>query len=102
MTHEMNATRAIVLAASLMLVPVLHAQDAKAPPVPKAAEPKGYKNVGVEEFDKLRANKNNVVLDVRTKKEFDAGHIPGAVNIDVNAPDFDAKVANLDKSKTYL
>jgi rhodanese-related sulfurtransferase len=60
------------------------------------------KNVGVEEFDKLRQEKNTVVLDVRTEKEFKAGHIAGAVNLDYNAPDFQAKVAKLDKSKTYL
>ena len=67
------------------------------PPVPKAV-----KNVGVEEFDKLRADKKNVVLDVRTPEEFAKGHIPGAVNLNVNAPDFQKKLAELDKSKTYL
>ena len=53
-------------------------------------------------FEKLRADKQNVVLDVRTQKEFVAGHIPGAVNIDVNAPDFQEKVSKLDKTRTYL
>ena len=31
-----------------------------------------------------------------------AGHVPGATNIDVNAADFEEKVAKLDKNKTYL
>jgi len=61
-----------------------------------------FKNVDVAQFEKLRKNTNAVVLDVRTKKEFDAGHIPGATNIDVNAPDFEQKVSKLDKNKTYL
>ena len=61
-----------------------------------------FKNVGVDQFDKLRQQTNAVVLDVRTPKEFAAGHIPGAVNIDWNAADFGKKVAELDKSKTYL
>jgi len=60
------------------------------------------KNVDVTQFEKLRKNTNAVVLDVRTKKEFEAGHIPGATNIDVNAPDFEQKVSKLDKNKTYL
>ena len=60
------------------------------------------KRVQVEEFDKLRASKENIVLDVRTAREYKAGHIPGAVNIDVNAPDFAEKVGKLEKSKTYL
>jgi len=61
-----------------------------------------FKNVGVDQFDKLRQQTNTVVLDVRTPKEFAAGHLPGAVNIDWNADDFGKKVAALDKSKTYL
>jgi rhodanese-related sulfurtransferase len=61
-----------------------------------------FKNVGVDQFDKLRQQTNAVVLDVRTPKEFAAGRIPGAVNIDWNAADFGKKVAALDKSKTYL
>jgi rhodanese-related sulfurtransferase len=64
--------------------------------------PKRVKNVGVAEFEALVAAKTNQVLDVRTKREFDAGHIAGAINIDLNSPDFEKKVAELDKSKTYL
>jgi rhodanese-related sulfurtransferase len=66
------------------------------------AEKAAVKNVGVEEFEKLRADKNTVVLDVRTPKEFAAGHMPGATNIDWNAPDFAQKVSALDKNKVYL
>jgi rhodanese-related sulfurtransferase len=78
-------------------------QDAKpAPHGPKPPLAKNVKSVGVEEFDQLRAKTNSVVLDVRTRTEFDAGHIPGAVNLDVNAPDFQEKAAKLDKGKTYL
>ena len=50
----------------------------------------------------MAADKQNVILDVRTPGEFSAGHIPGAVNLDYNAPDFQEKAAALDKSKTYL
>jgi rhodanese-related sulfurtransferase len=63
---------------------------------------KVFKNIGVVEFDKLRQQTNSVVLDVRTPKEFTAGHIPGAVNIDWNGADFQKKVSALDRSKTYL
>jgi phage shock protein E len=61
-----------------------------------------FKNVNPQEFEKLRRDKNPVVLDVRTPKEYAAGHIPGAVNIDFNAADFDKKIAALDTNKTYL
>ena len=42
------------------------------------------------------------MLDVRTEQEYKAGHIPNAVLIDVRSPDFEKKVKDLDKSKTYL
>ena len=72
-----------------------------ATPLLVGAEP-AVKNVGVEEFAKMRDSKTNVVLDVRTKAEYDAGHMPGAVLIDFNAEDFEKKLAALDKNKTYL
>jgi rhodanese-related sulfurtransferase/thioredoxin-related protein len=62
----------------------------------------GYKNLEVDEFTKMAADPNNVILDVRTPKEFQAGHLPKAVNIDVNAADFDDRIKALDKDKTYL
>jgi rhodanese-related sulfurtransferase len=42
-----------------------------------------------------------VVVDVRTPAEYAAGHLQGAVNIDVEAPTFDAQIAQLDKNATY-
>lgn len=44
---------------------------------------------------------NAVLLDVRTPSEFSMGTIKGAKNIDFWANDFAAKIAALDKSKTY-
>jgi rhodanese-related sulfurtransferase len=61
-----------------------------------------FKNLSVDEFARMAADKQNVILDVRTAKEFEAGHLSGAMNLDVNAPDFQEKAASLDKSKTYL
>lgn len=46
-------------------------------------------------------NEKNVLLDVRTQEEFAEGHISSAINIDVNSPDFDTKIEDLDTSKTY-
>ena len=89
------------MAACLMAVTAWGADDKAAPPAKKEQAAK-VKRVDVEEFDQLRADKSNVVLDVRTEKEFKAGHIPGAVHIDINSPDFDEKVGKLDKNKTYL
>ncbi len=67
-------------------------------------EPAGTRppTIDLAEFERLRAQTNSVVLDVRTTREFAAGHVPGAVHIDWNSGDFAEKVGALDKQKTYL
>jgi len=42
------------------------------------------------------------LIDVRTPEEFQKGHLKNAVNINYNAPDFDARIAKLDKSKPMM
>jgi rhodanese-related sulfurtransferase len=72
---------------------------------PKATAPAAAissRRVGVAEFEQLWLTKQFTVLDVRTADEFKAGHLPGAVNLDVLDSGFDKQVAALDKSKTYL
>lgn len=50
-----------------------------------------------------RVTDDDLILDVRTPDEFAEGHMVGAQNIDVMAPDFKKRVAELDTSKTaYL
>lgn len=71
-------------------------------PVPIAVPAGAPQRVGVELFEQVWRANSPVVLDVRTPKEFAAGHIPGAVNMDVNAPDFEKRVGALDKNETYL
>ena len=43
-----------------------------------------------------------VVLDVRTPEEFATGRLPGAVNVDIQVPKFQDRLAALDRGKTYL
>ena len=43
-----------------------------------------------------------VVLDVRTPEEFAEGHLSGAVNVNMLAPDFERRLDALDRGKTYL
>ena len=73
-----------------------------AKPQASSTEAGGFKNLGVADFAKLTQDKQNVILDVRTATEFAAGHIAGAVNLDVQAEDFEKMARALDKSKTYL
>ena len=58
-----------------------------------------FKSVGIDEF-KTEISKSGVQLvDVRTAQEYSEGHIPGAMNIDVNATDFEEKIKALDKKE---
>ncbi len=45
---------------------------------------------------------NVKVLDVRTAAEFAAGHVEGAINIDVKQDNFATLVAELNRDETYL
>jgi phage shock protein E len=45
---------------------------------------------------------NTVLVDVRTPEEFAGGHLEGALNIDVQSPDFAARVGELDPDANYL
>ena len=92
----------VLMFLSLLVSTPSWSADEKHPPGPAVVPGPHVKRVGVEEFDKLRSEKTNVVLDVRTPEEFKAGHIPGAVNINFNSPDFDKQIGALDKNKTYL
>jgi len=60
------------------------------------------KHVGPNEAQKLIADKKVIVLDLRTPGEFKAGRIAGATNIDFLAPDFEARIDQLDTNKSYL
>lgn len=48
------------------------------------------------------SNPDFKILDVRTPAEFAAGHIPGAVNINIGSADFVSELEKLDRSKLYL
>ena len=74
-------------------------------PQPAALKQKtdtNVKNIGVEEFDRLRTDRKAITLDVRTPSEYANGHVPGAVNIDYASKDFAEKIAALDRSHPYL
>lgn len=63
------------------------------------AQTPGTHDVQVAEFETLIKGGKGIILDVRTPKEFEEGHIDGAININYFLPDFNDQVAKLDKSK---
>lgn len=59
-----------------------------------------FVSVDAARFAEEITRKGVQIVDVRTAAEFADGHIPGAVNIDVNSPDFAQQIAKLNTSKT--
>jgi rhodanese-related sulfurtransferase len=51
---------------------------------------------------KMKANKEVVLIDVRTDGEVNQGKISNALHIDISKPDFDQKINALDKNKEYI
>lgn len=49
--------------------------------------------------EQLQANTEKQLVDVRTAGEFVQGHIEGAINADINSPNFSNAIQSLDKNK---
>jgi len=58
-------------------------------------------NMGASEFIAKISEPGVVIVDVRTPEEFAAGHLQGAVNLDVSSSNFEAQIAELDMSGSY-
>lgn len=76
------------------------AQEKKSPGTPPSAG--RVRDADVAEFARLTGDTNNIVLDVRTPREYSGGHLSGAINLNLRAPDFATQAAKLDKGRTYL
>ena len=48
---------------------------------------------------KLTQEQDALLVDVRTAQEYDEGHLPGAVNIDIYNPDFFDRLGALDRTR---
>jgi rhodanese-related sulfurtransferase len=50
----------------------------------------------------IDASKYDAIVDVRTPLEFAEGHLKGAINVDVEDPNFIANIEQLNKSGDYI
>ena len=53
-------------------------------------------------IDKYNGDSGFAVLDIRTPGEFQSGHLPGAILIDLYSQTFVDQLSRLDKEKTFL
>lgn len=54
-----------------------------------------------EQFSTQMANESGVLIDVRTPKEYNEGHLEGATNIDFFEENFAETMKGKDKNQTY-
>ena len=62
----------------------------------------GVQVLDAAKYEKKMTQPDVQLVDVRTPEEFSEGHLENAINIDVTADDFDAKVVGLDKEKPVM
>ena len=97
MTNKVNSAVQLIV-----FIFLLTGWVALAEPNGKDKEAPAIEHVDAEQAQKLVADKKVVVLDIRTPGEFSTGRIAGAKNINFQAPDFEQRIGELDKSKSYL
>lgn len=71
-----------------------------------AADMAGVQTISPSHFkallDRHQGDPDVVLLDVRTPKEFEDGHIQGALLLDYHSSDYVERLKALDREKTYL
>jgi phage shock protein E len=61
------------------------------------------RDLTAEEFaETFKNTPGAILLDVRRPDEFDSGHLPGALNINISAYDFHEQVEDLSPDKEYF
>ena len=67
------------------------------------SEGESYKRISMDEATALmKEEKDYILLDVRTKEEYDSGYIPGAINIPLSEINETTIIALPDKSQKIL
>jgi phage shock protein E len=58
--------------------------------------------IGAQSLVEVAQTADATIIDVRTPEEFAAGHVAGALNINVESPTFVDEIATLPKDETYV
>ena len=96
--NKLNTPRILFIIALVVPFLFFSCQAVSADTVLKTVSPDDF----FDTLEKRSAEGSTVILDVRTPGEFQAGHAPGAVNIDFYSPDFQQKLSELDKDSSYF
>jgi phage shock protein E len=98
-----SRTIASLLAASLLALTACAtdgSEDAGAQPAPTGAT---IELVAADEAVDLLGDRDDVtIIDVRTPEEFEDGHLDDAELFDIQASDFEERIAALDRDEPYV
>lgn len=64
-----------------------------------AQDSDAFKVIEPQQFEQAVKSNQKVLIDVRTREEYDDGHIPHAGNIDFYGDDFKSKMDYIDRNK---
>lgn len=90
-----RAAAALAVSAALLL------GTAACAPAEDSSSSRSATTLDAAAFGERVATDGVVVLDVRTPQEFAAGHLAGAVNVDLESGTFEADLAALDQATPY-
>lgn len=62
----------------------------------------GIEVLNADQFEQKLQMEDVQLVDVRTADEFAEGHLPNAINIDINGDEFELQTAKLDKEKPVM
>ncbi len=100
-TYALSPAALIIVGAALALTGC-SSSSTDNPTQRGTASPSPAATAGLPTQQQSTADSAAMIIDVRTPQEFAAGHLSGAVNLDVNDPSFDARMAQLDRTGTYF
>jgi len=92
---------AVLLAAALMVGGCADGTVSTTSGPAAATAPAAGSSLSPSDFAAAAKLSGTVIIDVRTPAEFAAGHIAGAVNVDVQSATFGQQIATLDRAKNY-
>lgn len=105
MTHARLATASLAALAVLGVTSTAGCSggsgDGSVTAVAAASAPAAGSELDAAAFASALKRPGTIILDVRTPEEFAAGHLVGAVNVDVNGADFLGALAGYDKTVPY-
>lgn len=61
-----------------------------------------FEYINTSKLNELTKNQKIVLIDIRSKEEFELGHIENSQNISIHENNFPEKISKLDKEKEYI